>query len=65
MRVFNSIQLTAMFAAWPFLIAWLSDKRAEAGWAGIATLVACVAYLASFVAMSVVVHDALGRERSY
>lgn len=55
MRLFNSIQSVAIFAALPFVISWLTDaefRGAGAGW-----WVAVVAYFIGFVAMTACVYS--------
>jgi uncharacterized membrane protein YiaA len=62
MRVFNSVQLTAMFAGFPFLLNWLGSaefKLAEVGF-----YVGCLAYVWMFGAMSSIVYDQLGKEQN-
>lgn len=49
MRVFNAFQITAMFAASPFLIAYLEDATFKG--AIPAFYAACIAYTVGFIAM--------------
>lgn len=49
MILFNSFQITAMFVAWPFLIAWLQEANFQG--ASAAYYAACALYLVAFGAM--------------
>lgn len=55
MKVFNSLQLTGAFVAWPFLISWLADAQFRG--AGVAFYAACAAYVIAFGAMTFCVHE--------
>lgn len=49
MKMFNSIQITAAFVAWPFLIAWISEANFRG--ANVAFYSAIALYLVAFAAM--------------
>lgn len=55
MREFNAFQIVAFFAAFPFLIGWLSTKPFP--YAGLAMGVACLAYLVYFGFMCSFVYE--------
>ena len=55
MRLFNSFQITGLFAGFPFLLAWVAD--ADFKYAGAAFWAALAAYLVSFIIMWRSVYD--------
>lgn len=55
MKLFNSFQVTAAFAAWPFGIAWLQDASFRGSQA--AFYAACALYVVAFGAMVVCVRN--------
>ena len=57
MRVFNAFQITAMFAAFPFLIAYLQDATFRG--ATPAFYAACAAYAVGFCVMCGATYDQL------
>lgn len=57
LKVFNSLQIVAIFVAWPFLIAWLSNATFTG--AQLAFFVACLVYAAGFFAMVACVYQAI------
>ncbi len=57
MKTINSIQLVAVFIAWPYLINWLDT--AQFSGAPAAYYAACVIYFISFVIMVICVRAAL------
>ena len=58
MKLFNSIQIVALFVAWPFLLNWLHTADFPA--ATSAFVISCVLYLIGFVLMVVAVRTAIG-----
>ena len=60
MRVFNSLQITAAFVAWPFLIAWISDASFRG--ADVAFYAAIALYLIAFGAMVACVYRCIGND---
>lgn len=58
MRAFNAFQITAMFVAWPYLIAWLSDAVFRGS--AVCFYSACAAYVVGFWAMCFAVYEQLG-----
>lgn len=60
MRLFNSMQITAAFVAWPFLISWLSDATFRG--AEVALYAACALYIVGFFAMTAAVYKSLDVE---
>lgn len=57
MRVFNSIQITAIFVAFPFLISYLQDATFRG--AGAAFYAACGAYIFGFWTITAAVYEQL------
>lgn len=49
MKLFNSLQITAAFVAWPFLIAWINEATFRG--ANVAFYAAIALYLVAFAAM--------------
>jgi len=61
MRLFNSLQIAIIFAAWPFIISWIAD--AEFKGATAAFYAACGAYIVAFFCMVGCVYDTLGKDK--
>ena len=57
MVIFNAVQLTALFAGWPFFINWLTYQQFPLR--DLAIGVAVVAYFFSFIAFTSMVADNL------
>jgi hypothetical protein len=57
LRAFNSFQMVAMFAAFPFGISWLSDQTFRFATTGV--WVACLIYMVTFIVMCVSVFHGL------
>ena len=57
MKVFNSIQIVALFAGFPYLISWLSSEPFRHS--GVAFWTAVVAYVVSFAIMCGITYEAL------
>lgn len=49
MKLFNALQITAAFVAWPYLVSWLSDAAFRG--AGVAFYSACALYVVAFGAI--------------
>lgn len=60
LKMFNSLQIVAVFVAWPFLIGWLSNATFQGAF--VAFLTACVLYLLGFFAIVGCVYAAIERE---
>ena len=59
-KAFNSLQITALFAGFPFGIAWLWTADFPA--AGVAVWVAIVVYVIFFILMTASVCNSIGDE---
>ena len=57
MKGFNSLQLTVLFAAWPFLCEWV--KTATFAMSGPLFWIMCIAYVIGFVGMVMAVYDTI------
>jgi hypothetical protein len=55
-RLFNSMQITGLFAGFPFLLSWISDATFR--YSGAAFWAALAAYVVSFFIMWACVYDA-------
>lgn len=60
-KLFNTIQIVSLFAAWPFLMSKIDDLFVGRI-AHVASFIAFVAYVAGFVGMCVVTYDYIDGE---
>lgn len=57
MKAFNALQLTVLFAVWPFLCAWVKTATFYAS--GAVFWILIVAYVIGFIMMIIAVYSAL------
>ena len=60
MKTFNSLQITAAFVAWPFLVTYLDDASFRG--ASVAFWAAVIFYVVAFFAMVACVYRSLDKE---